>query len=79
MNDPTTHSNPISPDLCPVCGLSNRCTLADPRSATKPCWCFAVSIDLAVLEALPEAVRNQACLCPGCARIEVDSHSPRSD
>ncbi|NBA97986.1 cysteine-rich CWC family protein [Pseudomonas sp. R5(2019)] len=55
---------------CPACGASNRCTLADPRTAAKPCWCYGVSIDPAVLEALPAELRNQACLCPRCAQVE---------
>jgi hypothetical protein len=54
-------------DLCPVCGFSNRCTLADPRTAANPCWCFSAKIDPAVLASLPEALRNTACLCPQCA------------
>lgn len=61
------NSNDPDPSLCPVCGASNRCTLADPRTATQPCWCFSQSIDPAVLEALPAEVRDQACLCPRCA------------
>ncbi|MNP04173.1 hypothetical protein D3C76_960810 [compost metagenome] len=54
--------------LCPACGASNRCTLADPRTAAQPCWCFSVSIDTKVLQALPADVRDKACLCPRCAQ-----------
>ncbi|MGV8917322.1 MAG: cysteine-rich CWC family protein [Pseudomonas sp.] len=79
MNNPPQENRPISPDLCPVCGLSNRCTLADPRTATTACWCFSVSIDRAVLDALPDEVRNQACLCPNCARIDADTRPQRGD
>ena len=39
--------------LCPACGASNQCSLADPRSATQACWCYSVQIDPRVLEALP--------------------------
>jgi hypothetical protein len=63
----TTIDNPTH--LCPVCGLRNQCGLADPRTADQPCWCFSESIDPAVLEALPDDVRDQACLCPRCAGI----------
>lgn len=56
-------------DICPVCGFSNRCTLADPRTAANPCWCFSAQIDPAVLASLPEALRNTACLCPRCAGV----------
>lgn len=58
-----------SPDTCPVCGMNNRCTLADPRTVDQPCWCFTETIDPAVLAALPEALRNKACLCPRCAGL----------
>lgn len=59
------------PSLCPACGASNDCTQADPATTGEPCWCFAVSIDPAILEALPAKLRNQACLCPRCARVDA--------
>jgi len=59
------------PNLCPACGASNACTLADPRTVDQPCWCFGVSIDPAVLHALPVELRDLSCLCPGCARVEA--------
>ncbi|MFK3797720.1 cysteine-rich CWC family protein [Pseudomonas sp. NPDC088444] len=66
-------STDINPDTCPVCGQSNRCTLADPRTVDRACWCFTETIDPAVLAALPEDVRNKACLCPRCAGlVEAD-------
>jgi hypothetical protein len=62
-------------DICPVCGFSNRCTLADPRTADKPCWCFSVDIDSALLASLPDEVRNKACLCPRCAESTLPEPS----
>jgi hypothetical protein len=59
------------PELCPACGAANDCTLADPRTADQACWCYGVSIDPAVLEALPAGLRDIACLCPGCAQVEA--------
>jgi hypothetical protein len=47
----------------------NDCALADPASAARACWCYAVSIDPGVLEALPDEQRNKACLCPRCAQV----------
>jgi Cysteine-rich CWC len=67
-----------NPTICPVCGASNNCTLADPRTAAQPCWCFSVEIDPAVLEALPLEVRDQACLCPGCA-LMIGNHAKAGD
>ncbi|MFJ4372037.1 cysteine-rich CWC family protein [Pseudomonas japonica] len=58
------------PSRCPACGASNQCTLADPRTADRACWCYSVSIDPEVLAALPDALRNAACLCPSCARVD---------
>ncbi|MGH8418904.1 MAG: cysteine-rich CWC family protein [Pseudomonas sp.] len=63
------------PDICPVCGQSNRCTLADPRTVDRPCWCFTETIDPAVLAALPEALRDKACLCPRCAGLVDDAET----
>ncbi|SEM37819.1 Cysteine-rich CWC [Pseudomonas sp. ok272] len=60
-----------NPSLCPACGAFNDCSLADPRTADQACWCFTVSIDPAVLEALPAERRNQACLCPRCAQVDA--------
>ncbi|AVX88054.1 MULTISPECIES: cysteine-rich CWC family protein [unclassified Pseudomonas] len=59
------------PDLCPACGARNDCSLADPRTADRACWCYGVSIDPAVLEALPAALRDKSCLCPRCAQVEA--------
>ena len=56
-------------DRCPACGSSNACSLADPRTADQACWCFSVSIDPALIQALPDELRNKACLCPRCAGI----------
>ncbi|MHC8403672.1 cysteine-rich CWC family protein [Pseudomonas sp. TMB3-21] len=60
-----------TPDLCPACGASNDCTLADPRTAARACWCYSVSIDPAVLEKLPAELRKVSCLCPRCAQVEA--------
>ncbi|MCV4281305.1 cysteine-rich CWC family protein [Pseudomonas capsici] len=64
----TTATKP-APSLCPVCGMNNSCTLADPRTVDQACWCFSQSIDPGVLEALPAELRNRACLCPRCAGV----------
>ncbi|WPN45965.1 MULTISPECIES: cysteine-rich CWC family protein [unclassified Pseudomonas] len=59
------------PDLCPACGAANDCTLADPRTADRTCWCYSVTIDPAVLQSLPTELRNASCLCPRCAEVEA--------
>lgn len=55
--------------LCPACGATNACSLADPRTASQPCWCYGVSIAPSVLAALPAHLRDKACLCPRCAQV----------
>ncbi|MFJ4432063.1 cysteine-rich CWC family protein [Pseudomonas sp. NPDC089395] len=59
----------IDQQQCPACGALNQCALADPRSATQACWCYAVTIAPAVLQALPVELRDKACLCPRCAQV----------
>ena len=59
-----------TPTLCPACGARTDCALADPRRVDQACWCYSVTIDPAVLQALPDALRNQACLCPRCAQVD---------
>lgn len=68
-----------SSHLCPACGARNACVLADPRSTDQPCWCYSVDIDPAVLEALPEELRNTACLCPRCAQVDVQLKARQTD
>ncbi|MGC5702771.1 cysteine-rich CWC family protein [Pseudomonas sp. NFXW11] len=58
-------------DLCPACGARNNCTLADPRTADRACWCYSVSIDPAIIQDLPAELRNSACLCPRCAGVDA--------
>ncbi|KRP52003.1 MULTISPECIES: cysteine-rich CWC family protein [Pseudomonas] len=65
-----------TPTLCPACGAPNDCTLADPRTAGMACWCFSVSIDPALLQALPDELRNKACLCPRCAQVDEHLRNP---
>jgi hypothetical protein len=53
---------------CPLCGQRNQCAQADSPTPVQQCWCFAAPIERRVLERLPEALRNRACLCPRCAQ-----------
>lgn len=71
-----TASPMTTPTLCPACGAPNDCTLADPRTAGMACWCFSVSIDPALLQALPDELRNKACLCPRCAQMDEHLRNP---
>ncbi|MDT3709136.1 MAG: cysteine-rich CWC family protein [Pseudomonadaceae bacterium] len=62
-------SEPVDPPRCPLCGQPNQCAECDP-GAQQPCWCMSATIDQDALERIPPALRNQACLCPRCARSE---------
>jgi len=52
---------------CPLCGGPNDCAPARTGSFDEPCWCTSVAIDPAALARIPEAARNEACLCRRCA------------
>ncbi|EJN37685.1 hypothetical protein PMI38_02883 [Pseudomonas sp. GM84] len=69
----------IDQQHCPACGALNQCALADPRSATQACWCYAVAIAPAVLQALPVELRDKACLCPRCAQVLDQLQQTSSD
>ncbi len=50
---------------CPLCGGDNACAMA--ASPPRPtCWCQDITIDPALLAALPEHTRGKACLCRDC-------------
>lgn len=68
----------MNEQLCPLCGQANQCTQADPRTAHQPCWCFAARIPPAVLQRLPEALRDRQCLCPNCAQVALE-HVPSAE
>ncbi|EIK54059.1 hypothetical protein YO5_02982 [Stutzerimonas stutzeri TS44] len=60
-------SEPVEPSRCPLCGQPNQCAECDP-GVQQPCWCMSASIARDALERIPAPLRNQACLCPRCAR-----------
>lgn len=66
------------PAICPVCGRSNRCTQANPATATQACWCDGITIDTQTLAQAPAVLNRDACLCPACAQATqhaVDSNA----
>ncbi|WP_426246630.1 cysteine-rich CWC family protein [Pseudomonas sp. TWR3-1-1] len=59
-----------TPSLCPACGASNQCAMVgNDEPSASPCWCFKVTIDPNVIEALAPELRNATCLCPRCAGV----------
>jgi Cysteine-rich CWC len=62
----------IAPDprLCPLCGQANQCAMEIEKQTGVPqsaCWCSSAAISAELLSQIPEALRNQACVCPACA------------
>lgn len=60
---------------CPLCNQPNQCSLANPATATRPCWCHSVTFSPQTL-AQPLAVGHcDACLCPHCAQAPAAAGS----
>ncbi|HEY0269203.1 MAG TPA: cysteine-rich CWC family protein [Methyloradius sp.] len=53
--------------LCPVCNGTNGCAIASTGDLQAQCWCKQQKIPLNVLAEIPEAERNQSCICVNCA------------
>jgi hypothetical protein len=51
---------------CPLCHQPNHCQLCNPASYKGPCWCFSVEVPPALLEQVPPALKNRACICRAC-------------
>lgn len=54
----------VDPSRCPLCGDSNTC---GAESGSGTCWCFSVRVPQEVLDRIPEALRDRACVCERCA------------
>jgi hypothetical protein len=54
----------LAQDACPICGGPNDCGLA---AGDTTCWCFGAAIPPAALARVPDAARDQTCICPACA------------
>src|SRR6185295_7497090 len=53
------------PKRCPLCGEGNACGMAAGQQGD--CWCKSVKIPAEVLERVPAAARDRACVCERCA------------
>lgn len=63
----------IDPSICPVCGSSNTCGMAQGNA---DCWCFSAEIPKEALERVPTEAKDLACLCPRCAQAVAATASP---
>lgn len=60
--------SPVDPSRCPLCGEDNAC---GARRGAGTCWCFSIQISDEVIERIPPALRNVACLCERCASADT--------
>lgn len=70
----------FNPDQCPLCGQANDCLLCAPIAYKGQCWCSHEEIPAELLERVPEAFRNRACVCRSCLekfRLEKSLSLPR--
>jgi hypothetical protein len=78
MIQPLTTPDPCR---CPLCAQPNACSMATPgQSASGPCWCTMVQFSPALLQQVPEAARNRACICATCvAASQASSPEPSQE
>ena len=73
----------MDPCRCPLCGQPNACAMVSPEGGAAPagpCWCTRVHFSADLLQAVPEAARNQACICAACvAASEATPQHTRAD
>jgi prepilin-type N-terminal cleavage/methylation domain-containing protein/prepilin-type processing-associated H-X9-DG protein len=49
-----------------LCGAANGCQLCSSTPYKGPCWCYSIEIPAALIERVPEELRNRACICRRC-------------
>jgi len=54
----------VDPSRCPLCGASNAC---GGEAGVASCWCRDLKIPAEVLDRIPAAARDRACVCERCA------------
>lgn len=72
-----TQNTSPNPALCPLCGQGNQCAMEVEKATGQkqpPCWCTQVAFDADLLARIPPEARNQACICPACARPQNPDH-----
>lgn len=65
---------PVDPAVCPLCGQPNRCANEVARATgvpQPPCWCTQVDFSAGLLERVPAAAKDRACICTACARADA--------
>ncbi|WP_396435163.1 cysteine-rich CWC family protein [Limnohabitans sp.] len=58
----------LDPCRCPLCGQANACAMTLPDAQQHgACWCTRMHFSAALLQRVPPAARNKACICQRCA------------
>jgi len=56
---------------CPFCHLENSCGINN----SSPCWCTQQKVPPALIDLVPEHIKNKACICNNC--ISQYNNSPQ--
>jgi hypothetical protein len=56
-------------NLCPLCNKDNCCGNISACGSKTSCWCRSPEINFPakLLNQIPNAVKNKACICKACA------------
>lgn len=60
---------PLDASRCPLCGGANGCAMEAGRLSGQPqppCWCAGLDFSADLLARVPQALKNQACICAAC-------------
>ncbi|MEO7392767.1 MAG: cysteine-rich CWC family protein [Ramlibacter sp.] len=60
----------VDASRCPLCGAANACAMEVQRAtgtSQPPCWCLEANFSRELIERVPTAARDQACICAACA------------
>ncbi len=69
MDEMTEIEEAIDEARCPLCGQGNSC--GAHRDET--CWCCEIKMPKGLIELVPQASKNKACICKPCIeRYQTD-------
>ena len=61
-------AEPPDRSRCPLCARPNDCRLCTREAYKGTCWCEAMLLPQELLERVPLAQRDQACICARCVQ-----------
>lgn len=59
----------IDKTLCPLCNKNNDCDNIKKDNLIGTCWCRLpdITFSKSVIDKVPDALKNKACICKVCA------------